>query len=162
MNTQCKRSLSFILFSLLCCAASYGGISPTKFNNFKIGFLRTNPANLESSTSPEAGWTPIFDMKVIALRGEISVFSAKRSTNSKFFISDYEVFVMLPIFNLVTVEAGGGIQNWHGQEGVSPVATGGMMLRIGEFIDRLYVNYSRVFVKNNAANEFKVGLGFNL
>jgi hypothetical protein len=76
MNTQSKRSLSFILFSLLCCAASYGGVVPTKFNNFKIGFLRTNPANLESSTSPEAGWTPIFDMKVVALRGEISVFSA--------------------------------------------------------------------------------------
>lgn len=143
------------------CGASYGGISPVKLTNFKIGFSKTSPKIFPSSQSPEFGWTPIFDLGVIALRGDISVLSAKRSESSKFLITSYEALLMLPVLPLLTLEAGGGVQNWHGQGGISPVVTGGLMIRIGDYIDRLYFDFSRVFAKNNETNELRIGIGLN-
>jgi len=153
----------FFILNVFCfvCSASFGAVKPVKLTNFKVGFSKTSPKIFTSSQSPELGWTPIIDLGVVALRGEISLFSAKRSTDSKFMITNYEALLMLPILPLVTIEAGGGLQNWHGQGGISPIATGGLMIRIGEVIDRLYFDLSRVFVKGNETNEFRVGIGLN-
>lgn len=158
-----RRTLPLYLFSLsvIFCAASFGSVNPVKLTNFKVGFSKTNPKTLTSSSSPEVGWTPIIDLKVLALRGDISIFSAKRSESSKFIVTNYEALVMLPLLPLLTIEAGGGMQNWHGQGGISPIATGGLMIRIGEVIDRLYFNYSYVFAKDNETKEFRMGIGLN-
>lgn len=161
MKSQLWSRLSLVFLALLYSGTSYGLLNPIKLTNFKIGFLRTTPKLFESSTSPEIGWTPIVDFGVVAVRGDISIFSANRRADSKFFISDYEAYLMLPIFPIVTIEAGGGLQNWHGQGGISPVLSGGIMIRIGEYIDRLSLNYSNVFVKDNGTKEFRVGMGFN-
>ncbi|NBX68176.1 MAG: hypothetical protein EBR01_04350 [Proteobacteria bacterium] len=160
--TNRTRFLLSISFLTLFCVASSGALNPVRLTNFKIGFSKVSPKLFPSSQSPEVGWTPIFDLGIVALRGDISIFSAKRSTSSKFMITNYELLGMLSVLPLITLEAGGGMQNWHGQGGISPVATAGIMFRIGEFIDRLYFDFSRVFAKNNETNEIHIGIGLNL
>ncbi|MFM8312947.1 MAG: hypothetical protein ACKOA8_01555 [Deltaproteobacteria bacterium] len=163
MKLSFKNLLFLLLISATCCTATFAGSAGLRLANFKIGFLRTSPKNFDSSTSPEIGWTPIVDLGLLAVRGEISLFSAKHSDKTKFIISNYEAYLMLPLFtSIIVAEAGGGVQNWSGQGGISPVVSGSLMLRIGETIDRLYLTYSRVFVSNNASSVFKVGLGINL
>ncbi len=161
MKSRACNSITLISIGLLLCGALHAGISPLKLTNFKVGFSNTTPKAFTNSNSIEIGWSPILDLKVVALRGDLSIFSAKRNPDSKFMITNYEAYLMLPILPLITVEAGGGMQNWHGQGGISPVASAGLMIRIGEVIDRLYFNYSYLFAKDNQTKEIRVGIGLN-
>jgi hypothetical protein len=163
MKSQMKPLLSFFVGLIFCCNAANAKSGIFHLTNFKLGYCRTSPSNFKSSTSPELGWTPIIDAGPLAVRGEISLFFAKNSNDSNFLISDYEAYLLLPVFSTVlVVEGGGGLQNWSGQGGLSPVLSGSLMFRIGESVDRLYLTYSQVFVSNNSTHVFKTGLAFNL
>ena len=162
MRTNRLPYLGFLTTLVICCSASKSIGSTVELSNFKVDYLKTYPKILDSSSSLDFGWTPQLDLTLIVLRGEISLFGAKRSPNSSFLISNYEAFAGLKLLPLLRIEAGGGLQNWHGQGGVSPVVTGGVVLDLGTFLDRIYFNYSYVLNKNNETKILKLGMGLNL
>ena len=137
--------------------------SVMKITDFKFGAARVAPANLPNSVFLDLGWTPLLDLEPVGFRAEISIAGARDNTDKRFFISNYEGYVMLPIMSVVTIEAGGGLQYWHGANiGAVPVASTGIMFRVGELIDRLYINFSYAFLSSgNTARIVKSGIGFN-
>ena len=159
-NTFFVRMM-FTLITICCIAPNSSQGAGVSVANFKVGYIKTSPQTLNSSDSIDVGWTPQIDLVLLVLRSEISLFGVKRSTNSSFLVSNYEALVGLKLLPGFRIEAGGGIQNWHGQGGVSAVGTGGLVFSLGSVLDRIYADYSYVFKTNNETKLLKLGIGFN-
>jgi hypothetical protein len=162
MKTQPFIKIALLALLLNCCAALKCRGFSLSLANFKLGYAKTSPKLFDSSSSIDLGWTPKLDLSLFVLRGEVGAFTAKRSANSNFLISNYEVLGGIRLLPGVIFEAGGGLQNWHGEGGISPVATGGLVLSLGTALDRLYLDYGYVFNKNNETKILKLGMGLNL
>ncbi|MBM4316194.1 MAG: hypothetical protein FJ116_01780 [Deltaproteobacteria bacterium] len=162
MKNKLFIKTALLVLFCACCAAPKSQASPLSLANFKLGYAKTSPKTIDSSSSIDLGWTPKLDLLLFVLRGEIGAFAAKRSANSSFLISNYEVLGGIRLLPGLIFEAGGGLQNWHGAGGVFPVATGGVVLNLGTALDRLYFNYCYAFNKNNETKILKLGIGLNL
>jgi len=156
-----KKSI-LVLLVLFYCVPSYAKRGPWFPLNFLVGAIRYTPQVGPSSVFFQLGWTPIVEIGDWAIRGEFA-FSSSRDENSKRFLTtNYELFGLVPLGSIFYFEAGGGMETWHTTSGgTNPIASLGMSARIGEFVDRLYLNLSFYLQEGNTTKIWRAGYCFN-
>jgi len=139
----------------------------TKFlwSDIQFGATRYKPttSGWDSSVSFGLAWTPVIDMDAFLVRGEFGVSWPTDRAGYRFFGTNSQAFIMVPVYSLLYAEAGAGLQYWKYQGGVTyPIATFNFVMRVGEFIDRIYFGYSRFFFSGAGVNQFSSGVAVNL
>ena len=127
-----------------------------------IFFTQLNDSTLIRAAS--LSWAPsmvIPYLPFLAVRGNFGGnFAADGSLNNGFLVMEYQVFLVLKLFDLFYVEGGLGEQIWRGRQrydaGLSAVNFG-VLVKLG-IIDKIFagyqcLNYQPVF------NEYKAGIG---
>lgn len=132
--------------------------------NFQVSALAaTQSASGGSAVSGTVNWAPILRTGVFSFRLNIGASLLPDQFEGKFVSVDTE-FLGAWHLGSFGVEGGGGAQTWLNNGGTSPAISGGVffapekMLFLG-FINRIYAEYTRVFITDNGANEFQLGIG---
>lgn len=136
----------------------------TKFlwSDFQFGATRYKPT-WQSNASIAIAWTPMLDMDKVLLRGELGFSWPYDRAGYRFLSTNYQGFLMVPVYSLLFAEAGAGFQNWRYQGGVThPLFSFNVILRVGEFVDRIYFGYSHFFLSGAGVNQFSSGIAVNL
>lgn len=127
------------------------------FNNAANGTIGSS-----NTFSGQIAWTPILDIGLLAVRGELGFTILKNGLHNTFLASNAEVRLSLPIFPNVAIEGGGGMHTWTDLNGgTNPAITGMVVVGLPGMIDRVFAGYTRVFM-TNPANEIRAGIGFEI
>ncbi len=155
-----KKSL-LVLLILVASNNAFAKRGPLYPLNFLLGAVRYTPETGPSSLFVQVGWTPLLEIGNWGVRGEIGVSSSRNPWGGRFLATNYELFGIAPLGSIFFFEAGGGLETWHGYAGTNPIASLGLSARIGEFVDRLYLNFSYYFYAENGAKIWRAGYCFN-
>lgn len=161
MHRFLARTLVFASFLLLAAPAKADG--PISLLSFQAnGIMVSSPA--KTSYSGQVAWIPSLGFGGVGLRGELGITMLKNVLNDSFFVTNYEAFLTIPFIpEVLTIEAGGGLQTWMGGNGgTHPIISGYIVTGVPGGIDRIFFGYSRWLPSGSHANEFKLGIGFSL
>lgn len=157
------NSLSFFLLALVAsgwiCVGANALSSPLKIFSFQAGGFYGFDG--DKFTSGQIAWTPILELGLIGIRGEVGATHLKNAAKQGFFMTNYEALLRFSLVPALVFEVGGGAQTWHSNGGTAKVLSVGLSIPLLGPIDRVYGGYSRLFM-GDGLNELKVGLGFSL
>ncbi len=153
------------IFALFAVETAQAVKTRYHFDDIQIGASRIKPTEVgwATSVSPNIAWTPLVDFDFVLTRGEFGFSWPSDANGSRFLSMNYQAFVMVPVWSLVLVEGGAGVQHWRYEGGLTkPILSVNIVLRAGEFIDRVYFGYSRFLFSGTPVNQFSSGLAINV
>lgn len=160
---QMPKKTLLVLLLVIFSNYAHAKRGPLYPYNFLVGAVRYTPDAGPSSLFFQLGWTPLLEIgeKGWGVRAELGLSSSRDTFAQRFLATNYEGMAIVPLGSIFYFEAGGGLETWHGYAGTNPIATVGLFARIGEFVDRLYLNFSYYFYAGNHAKIWRAGYCFN-
>ena len=153
------RKLLVLGFLLSKLSLAFGGF---ELANFSLGISSFTPSDWKSSTFLDAAWTPHWDLGFFTPRLGFGVSALKNGNDQRVFTSFYQAALMVPLVSIIGVEASFGYRSLHeGTLGSHPEWGFGLLVRPGEFVDRVYVCMSRFLLPENTISIFRVGVALS-
>jgi hypothetical protein len=165
---EMKNTLRFLLvLAVLWAPDTYARKAKFLWSDIQLGATRVKPngPGWSSGVTVQAAWTPILDLDLndVFLRGELGFSWPYDNGGYRFLSVNYQAFVMVPVYSLLMVEGGAGMQYWKNAGGIThPIVSFNFVLRVAEFVDRVYFGYSRYFLAGRGVDQFSSGVAFNL
>ena len=157
-----------IVFLLLLVTLSTGfsttsKASPVSLTNFRASGWIVSPGTSGSgdSITGHLAWTPQVDVALFGIRGEIGATLLKDVLGSSFIATNYEVFLLVNLLPMLTVEGGGGLFTLRGAaSNTDPILSVNFVIDLIGPLNQLFVGYSRYLVSGSNANIYRAGIGF--
>jgi hypothetical protein len=150
---------------LFLASSSFGAKTKIYWDDVQFGAARYKPTGTgwDSSVTIFLGWSPILQFDSFALRGELGFAWPRDTYQNRFLSMNYEAYLMVPIWSLLSIEAGGGMQYWRYEGGTTnPIASMNFCFRVEEWVDRVFFGYQRFFLAGRPVDQFRSGLAVNL
>ena len=131
--------------------------------NVRVGAITAFQSGGAYSYSGELAWAPELSLGFIGLRANVGGSMLKKDSSGTFFVLDTEGFFCFSILPMITLELGGGLQNWIGYGGSAAIFGGNVVLNLPKIMglfDRVYAGYSSFQLPGATTSEIHVGFGF--
>ena len=136
--------------------------------SFEVSGMYVDQGSGQNTSTAMVAWTPAYwfneEFAVGANIGTSTIVTSD-ATNSKIGASlyDYELFGRYAMRGIWDVEIAAGSQTWGRGGGTASVATVQFgydpAVHILDYIDRIFISYSRFNQSTKAANEYRLGIG---